>query len=235
MRSTHGLMRAALVMSIAFRAIIPGLLIALASLASAEANYEAKPLSLIGYTEGRNDQEGGQYLNWKTNRACVVRADGSGRRVLAEELVKRDQSWTQFAGWSPDGRQAVVLSLWESPENAAWEREHKTFRITEGWLVDICLLELSTGKLTILTAIDRVSIYKTGLFFLPDGSGYGFTPLVNGVSKPYLMDRDGRHKRDVSGSGGGFAYGYSVSPDSSRISYHENYPIFVSNVDGSDK
>lgn len=221
--------------AIAFRAIIPGLLIALASLASAEANDEAERLPLIGYTEGRNDLQGGQYLNWKTNRACVVRADGTGRRVLAEELTKRDHSWTQFAGWSPDGRQAVVLSLWESPENAAWEREHRTFRMTEGWLVDICPLEMATGRLTNLTAVDRVSIYNTGLFFLPDGSGYGFTPLINGVSKPYLMNRDGSNKRDVSGSGGGFAYGYSVSPDGSRISYHENYQIFVSNVDGSDK
>ncbi|MBL6705197.1 MAG: PD40 domain-containing protein [Planctomycetaceae bacterium] len=50
-----------------------------------------------------------------------------------------------------------------------------------------------------------------------------------------MMDRDGRNKRDVSGSGGGFAYGYSASPDGTRISYHENYQIFVSNADGSEK
>jgi TolB protein len=224
-----------LAMIVPVRDVLPGLLLALASLAPAMADDVVDPLPWIGYTEGRNDLEGGQYLNWKTNRACVVRADGTGRRVIVEELVKRDHSWTQFAGWSPDGRQAVVLSLWESPENAAWEREHKTFRMTEGWLVDSCLLELTTGKLTNLTSVDRVSIYNTGLFFLPHGNGYGFTPLINGVSKPYLMHRDGRNKRDVSGAGGGFAYGYSVSPDGSRISYHENYQIFVSNVDGSDK
>lgn len=190
---------------------------------------------LIGYTEGRNDLPGGQFANWVTNRACVVRAEGSGRRVLAPELTKKENSWNQFAGWSPDGRQAVVLSLWESPENAAWERAHRTFRMTEGWLVDSCLLELASGRLTNPTEVERVSIYNTGLFFLPDGSGYGFTPLMNNVSKPFVMDRDGRNKRDVSGQGGGFAYGYTASPDGKRISYHENYQIYISNVDGSDK
>jgi len=194
-----------------------------------------KPTQLIGYTEGRNDLEGGQFANWVTNRACVARANGTGRRVLAKDLTVNEHAWTQFAGWSPDGKQAIVLSLWETPENAAWERKHKTFRMTEGWLVDSCLLDLATGKLTNLTAVDRVSIYNTGLFFLPDGKGFGFTPLIKGVSKPHLMDADGKNKRDVSGAGGGFAYGYSVSPDGKRISYHENYQIFISNTDGSDK
>jgi TolB protein len=192
-------------------------------------------LPLIGYTEGRNDLPDGQFANWVTQRACTVQFDGSERKAVANELITREHSWTQFAGWSPDGQQAIVLSLWESPENAKWERERKTFRMTEGWLVDICLVEGSTGKLNNLTAVDRVSIYNTGLFFLPDGNGYGFTPLINGISKPYLMDLDGRNKRDVSGSAGGFAYGYSVSPDGKRICYHEDYQIVVSNTDGSEK
>jgi Tol biopolymer transport system component len=204
-------------------------------LATAERRERVRDEYLIGYTEGRNDLPDGQFANWVTNRACLVRADGSERRVLAEQLVEKENTWTQFGGWSPDGKQAVILSLWESPENAAWEREHKTFRMTEGWLVDTCLLDLATEKLTNLTAVERVSIYNTGLFFLPDGSGCGFTPLINGVSKPFVMDLDGSHKRDVSGNGGGFAYGYSASPDGKRISYHENYQIYISNVDGTDK
>ncbi|MGE0757641.1 MAG: TolB family protein [Pirellulaceae bacterium] len=194
-----------------------------------------KVVPWIGYTEGRNDLPDGQFANWVTRRACLVRADGTDRHLLAEELVQREYSWTQFAGWAPDATRAIVLSAWESPENAAWERQHQTFRMTEGWLMDACVLELASGKVTNLTAVDRVSIYNTGLFFLPDGSGCGFTPLIGGFSKPYLMDLDGRNKRDVSGKGGGFAYGYSVSPDGKRISYHEDYQIYVSNTDGSDK
>ncbi|MEI7921565.1 MAG: hypothetical protein WCJ40_06615 [Planctomycetota bacterium] len=196
---------------------------------------ESRPTYLIGYTEGRNDLPEGQFANWVTNRACLVRADGTGRRVLAEELTQKSYQWSQFAGWSPNGQQAVIISLWESPENAAWEREHKTFRMTEGWLVDSCLMEVSTGKVKNLTSMDRVSIYNTGLFFLPDGAGFGFTPLIKGISKPFVMDLDGHRKRDVSGNGDGFAYGYSASPSGKQISYHENYQIFISNTDGTGK
>jgi TolB protein len=215
--------------------MLAGLLIgSLSTISQADSSLE-RPATWIGYTAGRNDLPDGQFANWSTNRALLVRADGTERCEVAPELAAGQHRWTQFSGWSPDGRQAIITSLWESPENAAWEREHRTFRMTEGWLVDSCLVQLDGGTVTNLTAIDRVSIYNTGLFFLPDGSGFGFTPLIDGVSKPYVMDRDGRHKRDVSGAGEGFAYGYSASPDGSRISYHENYHVYVANADGSAK
>jgi TolB protein len=207
----------------------------LLSLFVAVASADEKPTLLIGYTEGRNDLEGGQFVNWVTNRACLVGADGKGRKILAQELTKKEHSWTQFAGWSPDGKTAIIGSHWESTGNAAWEREHKTFRMTEGWLSDTCLLDLASGKITNVTAVDRVSAYNTGLFYLPAGKGFGFTPLIKGVSKPYVMDPDGKNKRDVSGQGGGFAYGYSASPDGKRISYHENYQVYIANADGGDK
>jgi TolB protein len=35
-------------------------------------------------------------------RSVIVKADGTGRRVLAEELTREKVSWTQFVGWSPD-------------------------------------------------------------------------------------------------------------------------------------
>jgi TolB protein len=189
----------------------------------------------IGYTELRTDLPGGRHANVRTMRAAMVRADGTGRTLVGEELAKEADTWTQFAGWSPDGKTAVVGVGWQSPENAEWEEEHKTFRMEDGkWKLDSCLLDLATGKATNLTAVDRVSHYNAGLFFLPDGKGLGFTALVKGVSKPHLMDTDGKNKRDVSG-GGGFAYGYSASPDGKHISYHENYQVYVSAADGTDK
>lgn len=189
----------------------------------------------IGYTEGRNDLPNGQFFNWVTNRACLVRADGAERIVLGEALIKGPHHWTQFAGWSPDGTKAIIGSHWESPENAAWEREHKTFRMTEGWLSDTCLHDLKTGSTVNLSEIERVSPYNTGLFYLPEGKGFGFTPLIDGVSKPFVMDRDGKNKRDVSAKGSGFSYGYSASPDGKKISYHENYQIIISNSDGTGR
>ena len=165
-----------------------------------------------------------------------MKSDGSGRRPIAEELSREPETWTQFAGWSPDGKKAIIGVGWESPENAKWEEEHKQFRMDEGlWKLDSCLLDLHTGKFVNLTAVDRVSHYNAGLFFLPDGSGLGFTPLIKGISKPHLMDLDGRNKRDVAGKDAGFAYGYNASPDGKLICYHENYQIYVSNLDGSNK
>jgi TolB protein len=196
----------------------------------------AEPVVLVGYTELRTNLSGGRHANVRTMRAAVVKADGTGRKLLAEELAKEPDTSTQFAGWSPDGTVAVINVGWQSPENAKWEEEHKHFRMEEGkWKLDSCLFDLASGKVVNVTAVERVSHYNGGLFFLPEGRGLGFTPLIKGVSKPYVMDLDGKNKRDVSGKGGGFAYGYSASPDGKLIAYHENYQVYVANSDGTDK
>lgn len=190
--------------------------------------------NLIGYTEFRTNLPGGRQPNIATMRACVVPADGKGRHMLAEDLVTDENSWTQFAGWSPDGRYAIIGSGWESPENAAWEEEHKAFRMTEGWRYDTCLLEWKTGRLENLTAVERVSDYNTGLFFFPDDPNkLGFQALIEGVSHPFTMDRDGRNKHDISSGNDGFTYGYSASPDGSRVAYHKDYQVYIANADGS--
>ncbi len=211
------------------------LLILLCLLADPSDSAELTSDWWIGYTQGRNDLPEGQFANWSTQRAHIVRADGSDRRAIAQELALEPNHWTQFAGWSPDGSRSVVLSIWEDRNNALWEREHKTFRMTEGWLVDACLVDINSGEARNLTANHRVSIYNSGLFFLPDHQGFGFTALINGISKPFVMDLDGNNKRDVSGGGQGFSYGYSASPDGKRISYHEDYQIYISDADGSNK
>jgi TolB protein len=194
------------------------------------------PAPLVGFTELRTNLPGGRHANVRTMRAAVVTTGGTGRRLLAEELTKEPDTWTQFGGWSPDGKSAIIAVGWQSPENAKWEEENKQFRMDDGrWRLDSCLLDLASGKVTNLTAVDRVSHYNGGLFFLPDGKGLGFTPLIKGISRPFVMDLDGRNKRDVSGSGGGFAYGYSAAPDGKHLCYHENYQLYVSDADGSNK
>jgi Tol biopolymer transport system component len=102
-------------------------------------------------------------------------------------------------------------------------------------MLDSCLFDLSSGKLTNLTAVERVSHYNGGLFYLPNGRGLGFTPLIKGISQPFVMDLDGRNKRSVSGKDSGFTYGYSASPDGQLISYHEEYQVYIANADGSGK
>ena len=194
---------------------------------------------LIGYTEHRTDLPGGRAANEFTMRACVVSTDGTGRHELAPQLVTDANSWTQFAGWSPDGRQAIVGVGWESAENAAWEEEHKTFRMElEGaWLLDCHLVDLVTGRATNLTAVERVSSYNSGLFFWPnDPDRLGFQALIGGESRPFSMNPDGTGKKDLS-QRAGFAYGFAASPDGRRIAYHQYSPncrVYLADADGKN-
>ncbi len=191
-------------------------------------------LPWIGYTEYRTNLPT-RFDNQVTSRACIVRGDGTDRRPIASELATGPHTWTQFAGWSPDGASAIVLSGWESPENAAWEEEHRTFRMTEGWKVDLHLYDLRDRSLVSLTAVERVSDYNSGLVYVPGESDeLMFTALIGGVSRPFLMRRDGSNKRDISQGKDGFTYGVSASPDGRRVAYHRDYQIVVADADGSN-
>ena len=191
--------------------------------------------TLIGYTELRTNLPGGRHANVSTSRAMVVRVDGPGRRELAPRLAEEADTWTQFAGWSPDGSLAIIGVGWQDPDNAAWEEQHKTFRMERGrWRYDSWLLDMASGKLTNVTEVQRVSHYNS-VSFTPDGKQLLMTSLVDGTSKPYLMQLDGTQKRDVSGGAKGFTYGLSASPHGNRISYHENYQVYLANANGSDR
>jgi len=190
----------------------------------------------IGYTELATDLPGGRHANVRTMRAMVINADGTERRTVAGELADSPDEWTQFAGWSPDGKQAILTKGWQSAENARWEEEHKTFRMDAGqWQLDACLYDPAAQKAFNPTAVERVSHCNTGLFFMPDGNRLGFTALIDGVSKPFSMDPDGRNKRDLSNAEPGFTYGFSASPDGKLISYHRDYQIFTAKADGTEQ
>jgi Tol biopolymer transport system component len=167
----------------------------------------------------------------------LVKTDGSGRRSLAAELTNEAGIWTQFAGWSPDGQTAIIGRGWESLANAKWEEEHKTFRFTpDGWLYDSYLVDVTNGNTENVTAVERVSFYNSGLFFWPnDSKTLGFTALIGGNSQPFRMDRNGRNKVDLTKNSNGFAYGFSSSLDGSRISYHENYQVYLADADGAHR
>ncbi|MBM3969207.1 MAG: hypothetical protein FJ302_05015 [Planctomycetes bacterium] len=201
---------------------------------SAEPN---RPSVLIGYNEHRTNLPGGRLPNVSTNRAMLVNVDGTGRRLLATEIADESGAWTQFAGWSPDGKTAIIGRGWESAENAKWEEEHKTFRFTaESWRYDMYLVDVTTGRAENVTAVERVSFYNSGLFFWPnDPKKLGFTALIGGNSQPFSMDRDGRNKVDLTKTSNGFAYGFSSSRDGLRISYHENYQVYLADADGSNR
>src|SRR5260221_13162141 len=101
-------------------------------------------------------------------RAVVSKADGTGRRVLAEDVTREKLTWTQFVGWSPDGKTAIFGRGWKSEENGKWEEEHRDFSlITDGYLYDSYLFELAGGKATTVTAVERASNSTVALGFMP--------------------------------------------------------------------
>ncbi len=202
----------------------------------ATAQEPAARPPLIGYTELQTNLPGGRHANVRTMRAAVVAADGTGRRLIAGELADNADTSTQFAGWSTDGKTAVIVRSWHSPQNAQWEEEHKTFRFNkDSRLVDTYLVDVATGKAENVTAVERVSFYNTGLFFWPnDPTKLGFTALIDGNSHPFRMDRDGRNKVDLTKDSNEYTYGLSSSRDGQRIAYHKNYQVFLADADGSN-
>lgn len=207
------------------------------SAAQAVANETQDALSRyqIGYSEYRTNLPGGRRANMDTMRACVVNADGSGRRELAAELIGNSHTLNQFGGWSPDGRTAIIQNSYETPENAAWEEENKQFRQTEGYLVDCYLLDMATGKTTNVSATERVSNYNPGVSYWPGNPNKLLgSALIGGVNHPLSMDLDGRNKVDLTGNSAAYTYGAQVSPDGRRIAYHADYQVYIANADGSN-
>lgn len=193
---------------------------------------DERPAYMIGYTVQRTDLTG-YYPNRSTGRAYVIHGDGSGATELAPELVTKPHQFTQFAGWSPDGRQAILYQQWESLENGAWEDKHGVWRHSaEHCLVDSILLDMKTKKTTNLTAVERVSFYNVSVQFWPEKK-YSFSAMIGGELRPYRMDRDGKNKKPVP-AGPGFIYGALPSPDGKRICYHRNYRLYLADADGSN-
>jgi TolB protein len=187
----------------------------------------------IGYTEYRADLPGGRHPNQASMRAFMVQADGTRRRALGEELTGKPDTWTQFAGWSPDGRLAIFYSCANKPDNAALEEKQQTFRF-EGRSSDCYFFDLAIAQLTNITAPQRVSPYNTGLSFWPgDPKKLKFTALVDGRWRPFSMDLNGHNKQDLSKGSATYVYGVNVSPDGKRQAYTIDYQLFLADADGS--
>ena len=217
-------------------AMLFGLLVAALPVHAADPPPGALPDRAIGYTEHATALPGGRWANVVTGRAMLL-VPGRTPLPLAADLAAEPGSWTQFVGWFPDGKTAIIGRAWESEANARYEEEQKTFRFRAGdWLYDTHLVDLATGRAENVTAVERVSFYNTGVFPWPGNPGrLGFTALIDGISKPFAMDRDGTNKTDLARDSTGFAYGFSGSPDGRRIAYHENYQVWLADADGGQR
>lgn len=181
---------------------------------------DPRPDLLIGYTALRTDLPGGRYVCVATMRAAVVKADGTGRRVLAEGLTREKGSWTQFVGWSPDGKVARVSRYWKSEEVGQWEEKHKDFRKPgEGFRHDAYLVELAGGKATKHAPVmdkKREKLLKSlvhGASVSPDGQRIAYE---DPAYRLFLADADGSNARQIK-TGMRFHLMPSWSPDGAWV------------------
>jgi hypothetical protein len=180
---------------------------------------DTPPDALIGYTEFRTDLPGGRHANVQTRRAVVVKAGGTGRRVLAEELTREEGYSTQFVSWSPDGKAARLSRDWKSEEVGKWEEEHKDFRTTgDGVRHDMYLVDLASGKVAKETLIKEkksefIKNLVHGRSISPDGKRSAFE---DPGYRLYLADADGSNAREVK-TGLRFHLMPSWSPDGSWV------------------
>jgi hypothetical protein len=132
---------------------------------------------LIGYTEHRTDLPGGRVANVMTSRAMVVRTDGTWRRELAPGLVTDANTWTQFAGWSPDSQWVYYTAkVGEAVE---------LMRVTLDGKVE----QLSQSQPGVLHYHPKVS---------PDGSQVVFGATRDGVRQLWVANADGSVARPLS-------------------------------------
>jgi TolB protein len=142
-------------------------------------------------------------------RACLVQADGAKRRLLAQELTEKPHSWSQFTGWSPDGKLAIIVHASNHPDNAALEEKQRDFRF-EGRSSASYLFNMATEELTSFPS-----------------SSLG-TRVTN-------MDLDARNKKDLAKKLGNLVHGVNISPDGKRLAYEDRgYQLFLADADGGN-
>jgi len=196
------------------------------------------PRGLLGYSRHQTQCPEGQFHYFISRRAYVTGFSGSDQsslaRELAPELAAEANCFTSIERFIHGGQTAIVVAGWCDPENAAWERKHRRFRMRpDGWRLDICLVDLATGNTRNLSDVDRASHYQHGLMESPDPNKLFFVGMVGEEMHPFVMDVDGRNKCDLAGDDG-FVYGLSVSPDGRRAAFHRDYRLCLSDADGSN-
>jgi TolB protein len=183
------------------------------------ADDDKPPDLLIGYTEFRTDLPGGRHANVKTRRPVVVKADGTGRRVLAEELTREADYTTQFVGWSPDGKMARLSRCWKSDEVGNWEEKHNTFRpVGDGVRYDAYLVDLASGTATKQPPVkEKTSEFIKNLVhgrsISPDGKRCAFE---DPAYRLFLADADGSNAKEIK-TGMRFHLVPSWSPDGAWV------------------
>lgn len=164
-------------------------------------------------------------------KTFVVYDDGTGLRPLAVEAP--GQATWQPCGFYPDGK---VLMLSMEPRRDGPGRPFEIYyrqTPTHLWVHD-----LDTGMLREIVTRERRAVFYTPALLLNDGR-----LLVQVVTEEggqiLNVAEDGTDAREFTRIGEGLPYGFSLSPDGSRVAFHlaspQGYQIYTSDTLGADR
>jgi len=172
-----------------------------------------------------------RYDSSNSNRAHVLLKDGTDTMPGNEYVTIFGQMSTAFTSWSNDGNKFVIAKGWEDPQWAMREEYYENFLFNPNLQrSDNFVMDLNTMTGFNVTAVEEVSYSNGGATFFPgDDSRMTFSAIIGNENRLFTMNADGTNKQP-SVSTSGFSYGYSISPDGTKYSFHSNYQIYIGDM-----
>jgi Tol biopolymer transport system component len=162
----------------------------------------------------------------------IVAADGSGLRYFDFKISGQ-------ATWQPalifgDGRRVIFLSM--EPRRDGPGRPFSQYYSqtpTHLWIHD-----LQTGALEEMCTKNRLAPFETPSLLVHDDRIL-VQVVRNMVGQIYSMRLDGSDAREFTQADEGMPYGFSLSPDGSRVAFHlagrEGYQVWTSDLEGKHR
>jgi len=162
----------------------------------------------------------------------IVAADGSGLRYFDFKI--RGQATWQPALIFGDGRRVIFLSM--EPRRDGPGRPFSQYYSqtpTHLWIHD-----LKTSALDEICTKNRLAPFETPSLLVHDDRIL-VQVVRNMVGQMYSMRLDGSDAREFTRADEGMPYGFSLSPDGSRIAFHlagrEGYQVWTSDLEGKHR
>jgi Tol biopolymer transport system component len=165
-------------------------------------------------------------------RTGIVGVDGSGLRYF-------DFNMPGQATWQPgpmfaDGRRVVVLSM--EPRRDGPGRpfdKYYTQTPTHLWIYN-----LESGALHEICNKQRLAPFVTPALLLGDNRLL-VQVVKNRVGQIYRVQLDGTDAQEFTRAGEGLPYGFSLSPNGTRVAFHlaspQGYQVWTSDTDGGNR
>lgn len=169
-----------------------------------------------------------------TSRGKIGLADSDGNSVRYLPVEAPGQATWQPGPLFPDGRRVILLSMEprrDGPGRPFSEYYHQT--PTHLWTYN-----LDSGTLDEVCQRDRIAPFTTPALLLSNGRLL-VQVVKNAAGQIYSVNLDGSDPREFTKLGDGMPYGFSLSPDGTRVAFHlaspSGYQVFTSNIDGTNR